>query len=75
MSRTQANARIATWEEPRPTVTEELLAEITRCIVEAFQPEKVVLFGSYAYGKPHTDSDVDLMVIMNSQVRPVERSR
>ena len=30
-----------------------------------FRPHKIVLFGSYAYGKPTTDSDVDLLVIMD----------
>ena len=44
-------------------VTESLLHEITACIVEAFDPEKVILFGSRADGTPHTDSDVDLLVI------------
>jgi predicted nucleotidyltransferase len=29
-----------------------------------FQPEKIILFGSYAYGKPHADSDVDILVVM-----------
>ncbi len=29
-----------------------------------FQPEKIVLFGSYAYGRPTPDSDVDLLVIL-----------
>jgi uncharacterized protein len=33
-------------------------------IVDNFQPEKVVLFGSYAYGTPTEDSDIDLLVIM-----------
>ena len=34
-------------------------------IVELFQPEKIILFGSYAYGTPTPDSDVDLLVIMD----------
>jgi uncharacterized protein len=33
-------------------------------LVAQFQPERVILFGSYAYGKPTPDSDVDLMVVM-----------
>jgi uncharacterized protein len=33
-------------------------------IAERFQPEKIILFGSYAYGRPHAESDVDLLVIM-----------
>jgi predicted nucleotidyltransferase len=35
-----------------------------RQIAERFQPDKIILFGSYAYGQPHEDSDVDLLVIM-----------
>jgi predicted nucleotidyltransferase len=34
-------------------------------IARQFQPRKILLFGSYAYGKPGKDSDVDLMVIMD----------
>src|SRR5579885_3024648 len=33
-------------------------------IAERFHPQKIVLFGSYAYGTPHTESDVDLLIIM-----------
>ena len=54
-------------------MNETVLREITRRIVEAFHPEKVILFGSYAYGQPAADSDLDLFVIMKSQQRPVER--
>ncbi len=34
-------------------------------IVRQFRPHKIVLFGSYAYGRPTADSDVDLLVIMD----------
>jgi predicted nucleotidyltransferase len=33
-------------------------------IAERFHPDKIILFGSYAYGQPHAESDVDLLVIM-----------
>ena len=33
-------------------------------VVRQFRPKRVVLFGSYAYGQPNEDSDVDLLVIM-----------
>ncbi|TKJ40078.1 hypothetical protein CEE37_10090 [candidate division LCP-89 bacterium B3_LCP] len=33
-------------------------------IVHQFQPERVLLFGSYAYGTPGPDSDVDLLVVL-----------
>ena len=35
-----------------------------REVAEHFQPDKIILFGSYAYGTPHDDSDVDILVIM-----------
>jgi len=35
-----------------------------------FKPEKVILFGSHAYGRPEADSDVDLLVIMAHTGRP-----
>ena len=42
-------------------------------IADKIHPKKIILFGSYAYGKPTADSDVDLFVVMNSKKRPVER--
>jgi predicted nucleotidyltransferase len=40
------------------------IRRFARQIAERFHPEKIILFGSYAYGEPHAESDVDLMVIM-----------
>ncbi len=56
-------------------VTEALLQEVVQRIAGAFRPEKVILFGSHAYGTPTPDSDVDLLVIMESDERPARRSR
>ncbi len=42
----------------------QILNLVDRIIGEFPEIEKVVLFGSHAYGKPHRDSDVDLLVIM-----------
>jgi len=55
------------------TVTQELLQEVVNRIVEALHPEKIVLFGSWAYGTPTPDSDVDLLVIMETDASYVER--
>jgi predicted nucleotidyltransferase len=40
-----------------------VIRRYARAIGECFQPDKIILFGSYAYGTPHPDSDVDLLVI------------
>jgi predicted nucleotidyltransferase len=34
------------------------------CIAERFRPDAIILFGSYAYGEPNSDSDVDILVVM-----------
>jgi predicted nucleotidyltransferase len=36
-------------------------------IAERFKPQKIILFGSYAYGKPNEDSDVDYMVLVRGR--------
>ncbi|HZQ10647.1 MAG TPA: nucleotidyltransferase domain-containing protein [Anaerolineae bacterium] len=41
-------------------------------LVESLDPEKIILFGSYAYGKPTIDSDVDMLILMESEKRPTE---
>jgi predicted nucleotidyltransferase len=40
------------------------IRRFARQIAERFHPDKIILFGSYAYGTPHSESDVDLLVIM-----------
>ncbi len=56
------------------TVDESLLEEVVRRIVAAVRPERIVLFGSYAYGTPTAGSDLDLLVIMNSDLPPHKRA-
>lgn len=38
--------------------------------LRALNPERVILFGSYAYGHPHIDSDIDLMVVLKDDFMP-----
>ncbi|MDP6356257.1 MAG: nucleotidyltransferase domain-containing protein [Planctomycetota bacterium] len=45
-------------------ITRETIEELSDRIAEEFQPEQIILFGSFAYGHPGPDSDVDLLVIM-----------
>jgi predicted nucleotidyltransferase len=41
-----------------------LIRRFARDVAERFQPDKIILFGSHAYGTPHADSDVDILVVM-----------
>ncbi|BAU44087.1 nucleotidyltransferase domain-containing protein [Leptolyngbya sp. O-77] len=43
-------------------------------IAEKFQPERIILFGSYASGQPTEDSDVDLLVILPFEEMPVQKA-
>jgi predicted nucleotidyltransferase len=48
---------------PTKAVTDETLAEIVRRLSAALNPRAIYLFGSYAYGTPQPESDIDLMVV------------
>jgi len=54
-------------------VTEEVLQAMVHRLVTGLHPYKIILFGSYGYGIPTADSDVDLLVILDSHARPVDR--
>lgn len=45
-------------------ITEDTIEEITRRIVAELDPEEIILFGSYAWGKPDKYSDLDLCIIV-----------
>jgi predicted nucleotidyltransferase len=51
--------RLSSGRVPRAAIR-----RYVRQVVERFHPERVILFGSHAYGRPHADSDVDLLVVM-----------
>lgn len=50
----------------RTDISLQDILRLARRIAGQFRPEKIVLFGSYAYGKPGPDSDVDLLVVIDT---------
>ena len=54
--------------------TQDQLEEVTKHIIEAFNPQRIIVFGSHAYGQPTPDSDVDLLIVMESHERPATRA-
>ena len=63
------STRDADAQAPKPIVEDPLNREtiqaITQLIVERFQPEQVILFGSVARGEEDENSDLDLMVVLS----------
>ncbi|HEY1717514.1 MAG TPA: nucleotidyltransferase domain-containing protein, partial [Verrucomicrobiae bacterium] len=58
------------------TLDKNLLETATKRLVAEFQPEQVWLYGSHAWGNPHDDSDVDLLVVVSdSDETPIRRSQ
>jgi uncharacterized protein len=50
-----------------PNVPMAAIRRYARLVAEKFDPEKIILFGSYAYGEPHEWSDVDILVVMQAR--------
>jgi predicted nucleotidyltransferase len=46
-----------------------VIRRFAHAVAERFHPDKIILFGSYAYGTPHADSDVDILVVMPARNR------
>ena len=57
--------------EVKTDVTLKRIKEIAHQIVEHSHPQKIILFGSYAYGTATVDSDVDLLVMMDTDEKPL----
>ena len=51
----------------------QIILKMAEKIAKEYHPEKIILFGSYAYGEPTEDSDIDLLIIKNTDERPIDR--
>ena len=68
---TTSNVSVA---EARQRVSPEVIQETVRQIAENFCPERIILFGSYASGQPRPESDVDLLVVMETSLREAQQA-
>ena len=50
------------------------IRDFTSLIAREFNPERIILFGSYAYGEPSDDSDVDLLVVLPFEGKAVRKA-
>lgn len=52
----------------------ELIERITEKIKDQYKPEKIILFGSLAWGKPSKDSDIDLFIVKRTKLKIRQRA-
>ena len=55
-------------------IEKEKISEIVNKIASGYNPEKIILFGSYAAGTPNEDSDLDLFVIKETDIPRPQRA-
>ena len=68
MAKNQTTSRyVQPYRYASPNIPVAAIRRFARRIAERFQPDKIILFGSYACGKPNEGSDVDLLVIMRTK--------
>lgn len=60
--------------QPRDVHLTSQVVAVAQQIAARFKPERIVLFGSYAYGQPHPGSDVDVLVVMETALKEAEQA-
>lgn len=53
--------------------TKKIIQQISEKIKREYKPERIILFGSHAWGKPDKDSDIDLFIVKDTTKRRVDR--
>lgn len=61
---------IAEGKTERASISSEILDELVCRLVEGLQPEKIILFGSRAYGHPMSESDLDILIVVPESSEP-----
>jgi len=57
------------------SITQEKIRQVAAKIARDYKPERIILFGSHAWGKPHPDSDIDLFMVKRTNDSTIQRHR
>ncbi len=60
--------------DKRKRIPQKAIDQVVKQIVEKFKPQKIILFGSYARGNPRPESDVDMLVVMDTPLKDVQQA-
>lgn len=58
----------------RKRIPKSVIRSLSRQIAAQFKPQKIILFGSYARGNPRPESDVDLLIVMDTPLKERQQS-
>ncbi len=58
----------------RKRIPDQVIQEIIRRIAERFSPKKILLFGSYASNQPKPESDLDLLIVLDTSIREIQQA-
>ncbi len=58
----------------RKRIPQKVIMDVARQIAEKFHPQKIILFGSYARGNFRPESDVDLLVVMETEMKETRQA-
>jgi uncharacterized protein len=58
----------------RHRIPDTTIHALVHAIAEKFRPQRIILFGSYAYGNPRPESDVDLLVVMSTPLGEIQQA-
>ena len=50
-------------------ISQSKIKEAVKKLVDTYQPLYIYLFGSYAWGEPHSESDLDFLIVLNDDIR------
>jgi predicted nucleotidyltransferase len=60
--------------DKRKRIPQKAIDQVVEQIMERFKPQKIILFGSYGRGNPHPESDVDMLVVMDTPLNDVHQA-
>lgn len=60
--------------DKRRRIPQKAIDQVVRQIVDKFKPQRIILFGSYARGNPRPESDVDMLVVMDTPLKGVQQA-
>jgi uncharacterized protein len=65
---------VAPTVDVRIRIPNSIIQEVVRQIADQFKPQRIILFGSYANNTPRPESDVDLLVVMETPLRETQQA-